>query len=329
MADGNERAFESGSREEEEFNNLLSAAAKKINKSPDEGSKPAPAPSSSSSGGGKLTQEQIEALLNSAPPAGEITDEFIEEVMNNTELESAKKEKEAQDSLAGAKAVPMDNDETDRIVSMFEAELNSEKNGGRASAGDDGIIIVNTSPDGIPEEIVGKKHKNLGFIITVAAAVVAFALGFCVCFLFFSDFIKSGSEEFAIKAANALNSQFPVNNDLYIYKAYVKDGTASTECILYGAVDYNGETKMDIYRVVVRDEDPNKISVYYTVDENDESYIAMKNSSDSEVKVQASILKNYSDTIMAADKEIRIGVPEWEKIDCTKINRNITSSQKK
>lgn len=321
MADDNERAFESGSREEEEFNNLLSAAAKKINKSPDEGSHSAPPPSSSSSGGGgKLTQEQIEALLNSAPPAGEITDEFIEEVMNNTELEAAKKEEEA-------KATAAENDETERAVSMFEAELNSEKNIGKTSVGDDGIIIVNTSPDGIPEEIAGKKHKNLGFIITVAAAVVAFALGFCVCFLFFSDFIKSGNEEFAIKAANALNSQFPVNNDLYIYKAYVKNGSAATECILYGAVDYNGETKMDIYRVVVRNEDPNKISVYYTVDENDESYIAMKNSSDSEVKVQASILKNYSDTILAADKEIRIGVPEWEKIDCTKINRNITSSQ--
>lgn len=322
MADGNERAFESGSREEEEFNNLLSAAAKKINKSPDEGSQPAPPPSSPSSGGGKLTQEQIEALLNSAPPAGEITDEFIDQVMNNTELEATKKEEEA-------KTLAAENDETERAVSMFEAELNSEKNGGKTSVGDDGIIIVNTSPDGIPEEIVGKKHKNLGFIITAAATVVAFALGFCVCFLFFSDFIKSGSEEFAIKAANALNSQFPVNNDLYIYKAYVKDGSAATECILYGAVDYNGETRMDIYRVVVRDEEPNKISVYYTVDENDESYIAMKNSSDSEVKVQASILKNYSDTIMAADKEIRIGVPEWEKIDCTKINRNITSSQKK
>ena len=324
MADGNERAFESGSREEDEFNSVLSAAAKKINKAPGESSASVPASASPSSGGGKLTQEQIEALLNSAPPAGEITDEFIEEVMNNTELKSAEKNDGGSSGLSGAKAVHMDNDETDRIVSKFEEELKAEKHGE-----EDGIIIVNTSPDGIPEEIVGKKRKNLGFIITVAAAVVAFALGFCVCFLFFSDFVKSGSEEFAIKAANALNSQFPVNNELYVYKAYVKDGAAATECILYGAVDYNGEIDIDIYRVVVRDEEPNKISVYYTVDENDESYIAMKNSTDSEVKVQASILKNYSDTIKAADKEIRIGVPEWEEIDCTKINRNITSSQVK
>lgn len=325
----------SGNGEEEEFNSLLNAAAKMVNKNSDNGEqmtfsggsgkeesteKTSTPPVSFSGGSGKLTQEAIEALLNSAPPKESIDDAFIDKVMNEQNPLENTTEKTGENT--GMTRTSLDDDDTEKMASMLGAGFNSDEEDSEAT------VAANSSPDGIPDEIVGKK-RGFGFIITIAVAVVAAALGFCVCLLLFGDIFKSGNEEFAIKAVNAVNSSLPVNNELYIYKAYVKNGSGATECILYGVVDYNGEIKTDMFRVVVRNDEPNKLSVYYTIDENDKDYIAMKNSDDSEMKIQASVLKNYSDSIYAADKEIRIGVPEWEKTDCGKINSNITSQQVK
>lgn len=324
MAENNELSTES--KEEAEFNSLLNAAAKMVNKNPDNGdsgesvsSGPASSVPFSSGGSGKLTQEAIEALLNSAPPKESIDDAFIDKVMSEQDPLAAPTANNAPD--AGATAVA---DDTDKIASMLGAGLPSDDDE------NDVTVLVNNSPDGIPDEIIGKK-RSFGFIITLAAAVVAAALGFCVCLLLFGNLFKSSDEEFAILAANAVNSSLPVNNELYIYKAFVKNGSAAKECILYGVVDYNGETRTDIFRVVLNNDNPDKLKlkVYFTVDENDEDYIAMKNSEDSEEKIQASVRKNYSDSIYSADKEIRIGVPEWKSTDCGIINKNITSEQVK
>ena len=55
----------------------------------------------------------------------------------------------------------------------------------------------------------------------------------------------------------------------------------------------------------------------------------MKESSDPEIRIQASVLKNYSDQIEAAHREISIGTPSWVSVDISEINSNITSIQKK
>ena len=325
MAENNDLSAES--REEEEFNSLLNAAAKMVNKNSDNGDSGEGASSGSvssvrfsSGGSGKLTEEAIEALLNSAPPKESIDDAFIDKVMSEQDPLAEPSASSAPDT--GATAVA---DDTDKIASMLGAGLPSDDDDEN-----DVTVLVNNSPDGIPDEIIGKK-RSFGFIITLAAAVVAAALGFCVCLLLFGNLFKSSDEEFAILAANAVNSSLPVNNELYIYKAFVKNGSAAKECILYGVVDYNGETRTDIFRVVLNNDNPDKLKlkVYFTLDENDEDYIAMKNSEDSEKKIQASVRKNYSDSIYAADKEIRIGVPEWKSTDCGIINKNITSEQVK
>ena len=164
-------------------------------------------------------------------------------------------------------------------------------------------------------------------IITVAAVVVAAALGFCVSLLFFSDFIKTGPEEFSIKAANAVNSKLTINTEFYVYKAYVRSGKNADECMLYAITGSGGVDKTDIYHVVVYHENPGRINVYYTLDTKNPEYIRMRDSEDEKKRVQASLLKKYSDEIEAADREIQINDPAWEKIDCTKINRNITSEQ--
>lgn len=325
MAENNELSQEG--REEAEFNSLLNAAAKVVNKNTDNagqssssgegGDSAASSAVPFSAGTGKLTQEAIEALLNSGPPTEAINDAFIDKVMS--EQNPLENTAEKNDSDIGVTKTDIDDD-TDKMASILGTGMMSDEEDKEET------VSANSSPDGIPDQIIGKK-RGFGFIITIAVAVVAAALGFCVCFLLFGDVFKTSNEEFAIKAANAVNSSLPVNNELYVYKAYVKNGSAATECILYGVVDYNGETDTDIFRVVVRSDKPNELRVYYTVDENDEDYIAMKNSDDSEVKIQASVLKNNSDSIFIADKEIRIGVPEWEKTDCGKINENITSQQ--
>lgn len=175
-----------------------------------------------------------------------------------------------------------------------------------------------------------KKHRKKGVpraLITFLAVIVAAALGFSVAMFMFTDTVKSAEENFALRAANAVNSTLNVNEKLYVYKAYVHCGAGADECILYYVSDYNDEATTAVCRVVVENDSPDVINIYSEIDENDSNYIAMKNSADSQTRVQASILKNYSDSIDAARREIRIGSPNWVKIDISKINSSITSEQ--
>lgn len=178
-----------------------------------------------------------------------------------------------------------------------------------------------------PSEKKKKKKGVPSALITFLAVIVAAALGFCAAMVMFTDAVKTNEENFAIRAANALNSKLNVNQQLCVYKAYVRLGSGSDECVLYAVVDYDDKVTASIYRVVVESDAPDVINIYYSLDEEDPSYIAMKNSSDPETRIQASVLKNYSDSIDAACREIRIGSPSWTKIDISKINSSITSEQ--
>lgn len=128
-------------------------------------------------------------------------------------------------------------------------------------------------------------------------------------------------------AANAVNSKLNVNERLCVYKAYVKQAGTVQECILYAIIDYNDTVSVTRYRVVFDRETPNVINIYYPVDETSRAYLDMKNSDDPQTRVQASVLKNYSDTIEAAHREILIGSPAWTEVDISKINGKITSQQ--
>ena len=163
-------------------------------------------------------------------------------------------------------------------------------------------------------------------IFTAAAVVVALALGYCVCLFFFADVINTSNEEFAIRAANAVNGKAAPGTELYFYKAYVRNGAAADECMLYAVISSRKPDipeKTDMYRVVINRETPNKINVYYTLDVNSPGYLEMVESGDLDKRITASNLKNYSDEIMQADKEIQINTPGWEKINCNKVNKGI------
>ena len=157
--------------------------------------------------------------------------------------------------------------------------------------------------------------------------IAAFAAGFTACLFINTDIIKSDGEKLAIKSANAYNSSLPLNSELCIYNAYVRNSTASDECMLYTFTEYMGTRTTKICRVVIEKDDPDTINLYYIIDPESPTYLAMKTSDDPSERIRASILRNYSDLTEAADKDIRSGSEEWTRIDCSKINANITSEQ--
>lgn len=179
-----------------------------------------------------------------------------------------------------------------------------------------------------PREKKPREKKPLPvFVVTLLCVVVAAALGFCSALFFFGNLFPTEQEEFAVTAANAVNSKLNVNEKLCVYKAYVKQTGTVEECILYAIIDYNDTVSVTRYRVVFDRNTPNVINIYYPVDETSRAYLDMKNSDDPQTRIQASVLKNYSDTIEAAHREILIGSPAWVEVDISKINGKITSQQ--
>ncbi|MBQ8411450.1 MAG: hypothetical protein IJX15_06975 [Ruminiclostridium sp.] len=288
--------------QDEQFNSLLNAANKKLS---EDNGEPAPEGEKSNS---TISQSQIDALLGgnivdlsgSGKPKKTVKKEsekpLVSKIAEEKPLEKEKAEEKSPEAAETAVKEAAEETET------FEA-----------------------APAVSAPAAKKKKSGNISAIVTVAAVVVALALGFCISLLMFGNVIKTPEESFAIKAANAVNSKLSVNENLCVYKAYVKLGAASDECIIYAITDYKDTVSASKYRVVINKEDENIINIYYTVDENSAEYLAMKNSEDPEVRIQASVLKNYSDSIEDAHREISIGTPSWKSVDISTINSNITS----
>ena len=181
------------------------------------------------------------------------------------------------------------------------------------------------------KEKVKKEKKpldkaKLAKMLTALAVIVALVLGYLVCLVFFTDVIKTPNEEFAIRAAKAVSSKIPAINEIYIYKAYVRNGAAADECMIYAVTTEkraSNSEKTDMYRIVISHDEPNTINVYYTLDTESAEYIKLRDSEDEKDRIRASRLKNYSDEITAADKEIQINSPDWQKINCTIINKSL------
>ena len=314
-----ENLNEEQDKESEQFNSMLSAAQKHVG-------------ADGGSSGGGLTQAQIEAMLamNDDDDDDDDDEDGGRDDGDDGDKEAASSyADDGADGAASGKKEPdnSDNDDSDdddaSIADKFREGI----------AADAQAAAEETEKKAKKKKEKKKKEKKpldkalLAKIVTALAVVVAAALGFCVSLLMFSDLIKTGNETFAIKAANWVNSKMPVNTELYVYKAYVRNNSGSDECMLYGLTSYGGSDKLDIYRVVLEHGGNGDVNIYYTIDENDPEYIKMKNSDEDEKRIRASYLKNCSDIIYASDKEIQINMPGWEKINCALINKNITSKQ--
>ena len=319
----NDNIVEEQDQDEERFNSMLNAAQKQVGAVPGADSS---ANDSSSTTTGKLSQAQIEAMLalNSETVISEQPDTVKDQ--NTAETQSSVEESQLND-------VPKDEDDViaDKLREGIAAEMQTAETEAAAEQPEDNNKKKKKEKkEKAPKEKKEKKPIDpvtLWRIITVAAAVVAAALGFCICLLMFTKVIKSGNEQFAIRAANAVNSKLEVNSEFYVYKAYVHNGALADECMLYALTSYGGVDKMNIYRVVVEHDTSWLTNLYYTIDENSESYISWKESDDSKKRIEASLRKSQSDEIYRIDKEIQINSPIWEKIDCVVINSNITSEQ--
>lgn len=286
--------------EDEEFNDLLSEANMKLSEESEA--------STDENKNISISQSQIDALLDG-------------NVVDLTGLDAAI-------SKAGEK------EEKKQSEIDFNPE---EKDSSSESKKYNTDGIAENAPEKKPKEkkTVKTKPKNtaeksgLSMIVTVAAAAVSLALGFCIAMFIFMDAPQTKEEAFAVRSANALNSILEVNERLFVYDAYVRMGTAIDECILYTITEFDDKVKPSKYRITVNKSDENTINIYNTLDESSPEYITMCNSDDPEIRIQASILKNYSDEIEAAHREISIGTPSWVNVDISEINRNITSVQSK
>ena len=276
----------------DQFNSMLSAAQKQVG----------------SSGGGNngLTQAQIEAMLA-------VEDDDEEQPDEQSESESVG---ETED---GGEMQDEDASIADKLKEGIAADS-------QAAADETEAKKKKEKKPKVKKEKKPLDKAALAKMLTAAAVVVAAVLGYLVCIVFFSDVIKTPNEEFAIKAAKAVNSNIARGTEMYVYKAYVRNGAAADECMLYAIISSkreSGTEKTDMYRIVINHDSPNKINVYYTLDTESPEYIKMRDSDDEKLRIQASRLKSYSDDITAADREIQINSPEWHRIDCTVVNKGI------
>ena len=308
---------------------MLSAAQKQVGVSAP--TEPDDSPQPGAGGTGKLSQAQIEAMLalNSDTFGSDSNDEQGEDSGDGGAVEGSSGE--------GSDEPPPPPDEDAEIAEKFRAQIDAERQDNAeaeaeaepAQSAEEGGKKKKAKKEKAPKEKKPVDPVAVWRILTVACTVIALALGFCVCLLMFTDVIKSGNEQFAVRAANAVNSKLPINTDFYVYRAYVNNGQLADECILYGVTGQSGVNRMDMYRVVIEKNAPSIVNIYYTLDENSPDYQLMKQSEDSKIRIQASQLKLHSDEIYDADREIQIGSPKWEKINCALINNNITSEQTK
>lgn len=296
-----------------EFNALLNAANKKLSEEAEEADDEEEEEESGEiDGNSTFTQSQIDALLGGG--VVDLTDE---------------KKPAAKKKSNKPKAVKREMPPAKKLEAPPEPEPASAPAEEAAESAPAEPVTIPPVQGIRPEDRKKPEKKGAPVLVTVLAVVVAAALGFCVSLLLFGDIFRTQEEAFAVRAANAVNSTLDVNEQLCVYKAYVKLGAAADECIIYAITDYKDVVSAAKYRVVVNKNDNKVVNVYYTVDENSPEYLAMKESDDPEVRVQASVLKNYSDTIESAHREISIGTPGWVSVDISKINSSIKPIQTK
>lgn len=262
----------------------------------------------SQDGGSSLSQAQIEAMLAGEDDA---------DTSGNTDEESASADADDIDYSSAP-------DEDSEIADKLRENISSDAQ----EAAEETEAKEKKKKEKKPKEKKPKVKKpldkaKLAKMLTAAAVIVSLVLGYLVCLVFFTDTFKTPEQEFAIKASAAVQSKLDPKSEMYVYKAFVRRDSSSEECMIY-AVTMNGETeKTDMYHVVIYNDKPNMINVYYTIDTESREYLKLHNSDDPEERIYASTLKSYSDAIIAADKEIQIGTPSWVKIDCTIINKAI------
>lgn len=184
---------------------------------------------------------------------------------------------------------------------------------------DNGNAVGAESKDKKTKKEKPKKPKSSPAVIA-AAVIISLAVGavggfFAKKFLF-SDFPSPACQSFAEKAVSSVDKALPNGKKLYIAEAYVRELTASRQCIFRAFSGEGEEAKSEWYRVKIENDDAQKIHVFLQL--STEEYERLINSEDSEERIRASILMNIQSETDRCVQEAKNG--EWEAANVTLLN---------
>lgn len=158
----------------------------------------------------------------------------------------------------------------------------------------------------------------LRIIIIALMAVTAFFLG-GVSLYFYNQFQYTNDiYGTAYEAVSAVSNKAPQGKVFKATEVYVKTGTETTYCIIYGEfVSAVKEREVTYFRLEINNLNPENTILYYAFDENE--YNRLKNGSD-EDKIKASVMKSYYDMYLKYVDEIKSGVYGWKTANIDYIN---------
>lgn len=269
-------------------------------------------------------------------PAGtgkNLSEDEIQKLIAGNLVDLTMSEEEIAKASAGVEGSPEEEAVSDviseeaaaDIVSAAESIINESEGVPAEEAPDEPAEEVTVQEPAADTAEEKKKEKNpfpLFVLTTVGAAVVSIGIGFLICFLLFCLENVSFESDFSFRAAKAVQSTYTSGEKLVVYDAYVKFDPANTECVLLAVLQTDAENSaMKKYRVVVDNNDSHIVNVYYELSEED--YKLMKESQDSKISIQASVLKNYSDMIDTALENIASGSRNWFRADSNYVNEQL------
>lgn len=267
--------------------------------------------------GGQLSQEQINQLM--AGGAVDIT------AIPGSEPESPK-----ADNSSKASDISEDGPfkPTEDLISDIDDEKNFDSLVNFAASTSDiaeemANEIVPPDFDDQPAEIIHHEEREMPrIVLIIAITIIAIALGFLSCLLINGKLIKSGEQAFAEQAADAMQSTMDKHQQFVVIEAYSRIRSGKSECVIFGGVKTSfGTMENHIYRILVENDNPSVIRVFYEFDED--VYNELKDSSDSTDRIQASVMKNYAEEFDRAVSEIKGKTGGWTKADAGEINKII------
>jgi len=206
-----------------------------------------------------------------------------------------------------------ETEETDDAEPGFEIDPELAEMEAALAAEVDDDIQSGSSADSFA---VAVKHGNpvLKIVFTLAAVLVAFALGVAGTVYYFYTTYKGADAQTAWKATHAAYNhlgdviQYP--DDLTVEDIYIRDKAKEYECILFAAVKYKPlEYTEEVFHIIIDKASGDDI-VNSDLSFNEKLYESLKNGTPEE-RLQASAMKSEYDSIELSLEEIRAGRNHW------------------
>ncbi len=191
-------------------------------------------------------------------------------------------------------------------------EQNAKKGGGSQDDDEDG------------DSRFKKKHKTSVGAVILAVAIslaVGVAAGFFGKMFFFPELPAPACQGFAEKAIKAVYSQLEGDEEIYVAESYVKEFTASTQCLIRTFYTKSDDVGEKWYRVKIENDGMKSvIHIYNQYEQADLD--SMANSSDDEERAKAAVLEGYQQETERMIAEMREG-NDWVEANPSLLNNSI------